>query len=199
MTAFIADLLIPDLKKMVENQLHYYAFAIICQGVEVMGASLDNEPLGTDGLSKTRFGNGLTHFFRDDRYRANQAKFFSVLRGPLIHQLRPGEGFLLASTAKDNIKPEAHFTKQGAGVTLLLIEVFLDDFIDAFSTFRKKMEKKSLQSPARFTNDFIVVSELSPEIGKVKWDKDINNCVTLTPFGTGSAVPPKPFPESAVD
>ena len=168
MTGFIADLLIPDLKKMVDNQLHYYAFAIICQGVEIMGASLDNEPLEKSGLSETRFRNGITHFFRDDRYRANQTKFFSVLRGPLIHQLRPGEGFLLASVRKDNVKPEAHFTKQGAGVTLLLIEVFLEDFVQAYSTFRLKLEKKSLQEPARFTNPFLFVSELSTDIGKVK-------------------------------
>ena len=92
---FIEELLIPDLRKMIDNQLHYYAFSIICQAAEVMGSAFDQKELSDFGESKTRFKNGLKQFFKDPRYKNQQAKFFEGLRGPLIHQLRPGEAFLL--------------------------------------------------------------------------------------------------------
>jgi hypothetical protein len=196
---FIEKLLIPDLVKMAEQQFHYYAFAIICQGIEILGASVDVEPLEKNGMSEQRFKNGLKHFFKDDRYRQNQTKFFTLLRGPLIHQLRPGDGFLLASVCKDNIRPESHLEKNKDGVTVLIIEPFLDDFIKAFESFKNQIAKKNVQAPVRFTDTFLVVSELSSDFGITKWDKNSNDYLTLTPYATGSAVAPKQFPDSSMD
>jgi hypothetical protein len=187
---FIEKLVIPDLKKMLDQQLHYYAFSVICQAIEIMGAALDSEDLAENGMSEQRFGNSLTHYFKDDRYRQNQKKFFTVLRGPLIHQLRPGEGFFLASETKDKIKPDYHLEKHETGTTILIIEPFLKDFIGAFETFKMKIAKTIPSSPARFTNTFLVVSELSLEYGKTKWDADLKSLVTLTPSVTGSAFLP---------
>ena len=198
MVSFIGDLLIPDLQKMVDQQLHYYAFAVICQGIEIMGAAFDDYPLEENGQSENRFKNGLKNFF-GDHYPQNQAKFFSVLRGPLIHQLRPGEGFLLASIKKDDVKAEGHLTEQRDGATLLLIEVFLEHFIKAFESFKNRMAKKSLQTPARFNDIFLVVSKLDDALGKTEWNKSRNELITLTPYATGSAVPPPKYPESAAD
>lgn len=196
--SFIGDLLIPDLQKMIDQQLHYYAFAIICQGIEIMGAAFDSHALEDHGQSEARFKNGLRHFFAD-HYRQNQTRFFSVLRGPLIHQLRPGEGFLLASIKKDDIKAEAHLTKQGDGVTLLLIEVFLEHFIEAFESFKKQMGKNTLQTPERFKNVFLVVAELDAALGKTEWSKSKNELITMTPSATGSYVAFDKYRDSAAD
>lgn len=196
---FIEKLVIPDLEKMVNQQLHYYAFAIICQAIEIMGASLDNESLDQNGMSETRFGNALTHYFRDPLYQQNQTKFFTVLRGPLVHQLRPGEGFFLASEAKDQIKPDFHLKKHETGTTILIIEPFLNDFKDAFRTFKMKTAKTTPPSPARFTNTFLVVSELDLEYGKSKWDVDLKSLITITPTVTGSAFLPTKCTDSSID
>jgi hypothetical protein len=90
---FIENLLLSDLQKMISEKLRYYAFSIICQGIEIMGAGLDGYDLTDYSLCEQRFTNALKTFFKDIRYRNNQAKFFTLLRGPLIHQLRPGDGF----------------------------------------------------------------------------------------------------------
>jgi hypothetical protein len=198
MVSFIGDLVIPDLQKMVDQQLHYYAFAVICQGIEIMGAAFDSHALEDNGLSELRFKNGLKNFF-GDHYRQNQSKFFSVLRGPLIHQLRPGEGFLLASIKKDGVRADAHLTQQGDGVTLLLIEVFLEHFVRAFTAFRNRMAKNTLLTPERFNDVFLVVAPLDAALGKAEWSKSRNELITLTPYATGSYIAFDKFPDSAAD
>ena len=196
---FIDYLLIPDLEKMAQHQLHYYAFSAICQGIEIMGAAIDEKPLEEFSLSEQRFTNSLATFFKDTRYKNNQSKFFSVLRGPLIHQLRPGDGFYLASEVKDNIKPECHLTTQETGATLLIIEPFIRDFKQAFVRFKYHLQKNHPPSPERFTTTFIHVCPLPQDLGKTSWNKELSCSITLTPYATGSAILPKAFPESSID
>lgn len=196
---FIEQLLIPDLEKMAQHQLHYYAFSAICQGIEIMGAAIDGNALEDFSLSEQRFTNSLATFFKDIRYKNNQGKFFSVLRGPLIHQLRPGDGFYLASEVKDNIKAECHLTTQKSGATLLIIEPFIRDFKQAFVRFKHYLLKSHPPSPERFTTTFIHVSPLPNDLGKTSWNNELSRSITLTPYATGAAVLPKEFPGSSLD
>jgi hypothetical protein len=198
MLDFFEQLLIPDLQKMVDQQLHYYAFAVICEGIELLGAGFDDDPLGENGKSEGRFTNGLANFFKA-RYRQEQALFFKVLRGPLIHQLRPGKEFVLASEAKDKIKRESHLTEQKDGSTILIVEVFLDDFIKAYKAFKNRLERDNLQSRQRFTEVFLVVADVDVSVGKQEWNPETKSLFTHTPTATGSFVPPSKFPESAAD
>ncbi len=183
---FIEQLVIPDLDKMAAQQLHYYAFSVICQAIEVMGASIDNSDLGDFALCEQRFTNALAEFFKDQRYRNNQKKFFQVLRGPLIHQLRPGDGFFLASEIKDNIDPARHLEHHESGATLLIIEPFLQDFKHAFARFKRHLAEKRAPAPERFKSTFLVVCPLALEYGKTTWDAELSKSVTLTPAATGS-------------
>jgi hypothetical protein len=193
---FIEAILIPDLEKMVANHLHYYAFSLICQGVEVMGSVFDGRNLDDHELSCTRFKNGLSHFFKGPKYLNNQTKFFSYLRGPLVHQLRPGEGFVLASASKDNINPEQHLEDNGAGATVLIIEPFLADFKAAFARFKRHLSGTKPPLPERFTSIFINVCEQPKEFAKSLYLPDVAKTITLTPYATGGAVLPKQSPES---
>src|SRR5260370_26123150 len=132
---FIEKFVLPDLQKMIDEELHYYAFGIICQAIEVMGSIFDNKDLDDYGASKTRFKNAITKLFRDKRYREKQKLFFSVLRGPLIHQLRPGPNLFLSSERKDKIQRKHHLKTDKVGRTMLVIEQFHQDLLDAFKTF----------------------------------------------------------------
>jgi hypothetical protein len=186
---FIEKLLLPDLEKMVKEQLHYYAFAIICQGIEVMGASADQYGLGDRGMSEARFRNGISTYFKDIRYRNNQTKLYEFLRGPLVHQLRPGETFWLACAAKDGIDPGRHLDVHATGATILIIEPFLTDFRGAFATFKKSVEANKVAAPERFTNPFITVASIAQSYGQTQWDPTISKMFTLTPSATGQAFP----------
>src|SRR5882724_11893958 len=100
---FIEKFVLPDLRKMIDHELHYYAFGIICQAIEVLGSIFDQEALDEHGKSENRFDNAITKLFRNKTYREKQALFYSVLRGPLIHQLRPGPNLFLSSEKKDKV------------------------------------------------------------------------------------------------
>jgi hypothetical protein len=184
----IEQLVIPDLDKMVAQQLHYYAFSVICQAIEVMGAAIDQGNLDDFALSETRFTNALASFFRDIRYRNNQTKLFKYLRGPLIHQLRPGEDFFVASETRDHIDATNHLGRHESGATLMIIEPFLRDFKEAFGRFKRFIAENRVPGPERFTSTFLIVTELAPQYGQTKWDPAIGQTVTLTPAATGSAL-----------
>ncbi|HEY5704786.1 MAG TPA: hypothetical protein VIS96_04350 [Terrimicrobiaceae bacterium] len=186
---FIEDLVIPDLHKMIECQLHYYAFSVICQAIEVLGSIYDQKSLDDYGASETRFDNAITNLFRDKRYREKQELFYSFLRGPLIHQLRPGAGLFLASEQKDRIKQDNHLEKHvDSGSVILVIERFLADFIDAFEKFKRELNQRKDLDNKKVEQPFIYVSTLSPPYPTNWWDKDSQSLVTVTPSITGRSL-----------
>jgi hypothetical protein len=185
---FIEDLVIPDLRKMVECQLHYYAFSVICQAIEVLGSVYDQKSLDDYGASETRFDNAITNLFRDKRYREKQELFYSFLRGPLIHQLIPGAGLFLASAQKDQIKPDNHLEKHvDSGSVILVIERFLADFIDAFERFKRELYQRRDLDNKKVEQPFIYVSTVSPPVATTRWDKSSQSLLIITPSVTGRA------------
>jgi hypothetical protein len=186
---FLENLLIPDLKKMIDNELHYYAFSIICQGVELLGAAKDEQKFEKSSESESRFTWALKELFADGRYRNNQSKFFSFLRGPLVHQLRPGDGFLIASIKKDKIDPKMHLERHESGALVLVIEPFLDDFCCAVERLKKLVSGNKIPAANRFTAGFIEVSDMPLSYGQKSWNANLRDMVTFTATATGSANP----------
>jgi len=196
---FLDELLLPDLDRMVKERLHYYAFAIICQGIELLGAAKDELALGTYEQSDARFTWALAELFKDQRYRNNQTKFFKFLRGPLVHQLRPGDGFIIASVEKDKIAESRHLTAHECGATILIIEPFLNDFREAVGKFRRNLDLNRISVPKRFTAPFLTVSNLSLEYGQTKWDANLGKTITLVPSATGNAIYEEQFMLKGID
>ncbi len=186
---FIEKFVLPDLQKMIDEELHYYAFGIICQAIEVMGSIFDNKDLDDYGASKTRFKNAITKLFRDKRYREKQKLFFSVLRGPLIHQLRPGPNLFLSSERKDKIQRKHHLKTDKVGRTMLVIEQFHQDLLDAFKTFCREAEDRSKVYIEKLEVPFVCVTHTSPEMDTSWWSKDRESLLTVTPAITGRANP----------
>ena len=195
---FIDELLIPDLRKMVDHQLHYYAFAIICQAIEVLGSVFDQEDFEDFSVSKTRFRNGLRKFFKDQRYKNNQSLFYKAMRGPLIHQLRPGESILLSSEAKDKTPRNWHLKKEAeSGRVYMVIEQFLEDFEEAFARFKKEVDKHSYLDSAKISSTFISVFHSSDELNQVAStgqaaQVDSQPLFSVFPSVTGNAHPDRP-------
>ena len=186
---FIESFLIPDLKKMIECELHYYAFSVICQAIEVMGSVYDQKKLDDYGASESRFDNGITNLFKDKRYREKQNLFFSTLRGPLIHQLRPGKGLFISSEKKDKIKKENHLEKHDSGSTILVIEQFFEDFATAFGKLVSELDKRADLDNSKVYSPFLHVSTIDPPHPTTWWDEETENLLTITPTISGSAMP----------
>lgn len=184
--SFIEKFVIPDMRRMIEHELHYYAFAVICQGIEVLGSVYDQKDLSDYSLSESRFDNALTKLFRDKRYREKQKLFYSVLRGPLIHQLRPGKGLFISSAKKDKIDPKNHLEKHAeSGNVILVIEQFLADFVDAVEKFKKELGARADLDHTKVDQPFIYVSTISPPYATKWWDDREQSTMTITPSVTG--------------
>lgn len=186
---FVEEMLIPDLKKMIDLRLHYYAFSVMCQAIELLGSVFDQGALSDSGQSANRFDNALTHLFRDKRYRSWKAAFFSMLRGPLIHQLRPGDEFCLSSEIKDGIDRKNHLEREKSGRVILLIEQFLDDFLDAYASFVRHLSTRRDLDHAKVESVFIEVSTISPPTPTTQWDAGNQQVLTIYPSVTGKAIP----------
>ncbi len=186
--AFLESFVIPDLRKMIDLELHYYAFSVICQGIEVMGSVYDQHDIDDPNLSKNRFNNAVSNLFGDRRYREKQHLFYSVLRGPLIHQLRPGPNLLISSARKDGINPANHLTKHESETTVLVIEQFYEDFVGAFENFKKELARRSDLDRRKAEQPFIQISTYNPAHPTKWWDSEKGTPLTLTPSVTGRAI-----------
>lgn len=185
---FIEQVLIPDLHKMIDHQLHYYAFSVICQAIEVMGSIYDQKNLEDCGASETRFNNAIDNLFRDKRYREKRKIFYSFLRGPLIHQLRPGEGVYISSEKKDNILRSNHLKNDvKSGALILVIEQFFSDFINAYEIMKAVLAKRTDLDNRKIEQDFIAVMAINPPHPMTAWDGGSNTPSTLTSYITGCA------------
>lgn len=188
---FIEKFVLPDLRKMVEHELHYYAFSVICQGIEVLGSVYDQKPADDYGASETRFDNAITKLFSDRRYREKQKLFYSVLRGPLIHQLRPGKGLFICCEKKDRISRQNHLEKHPeSGNVILVIEQLLDDFVAAFEKLKRELATRKDLDHSKVDQPFIYVSTISPPYAKSWWDEQQQSYLTITPSVTGRYEPP---------
>lgn len=156
---FVENSLIPDLQKMINNDLQYYAFPIICQAIEVMGGFYDSEDMDAR-KSEERFKRGLKKLF-DRKYANHQSDYYSYLRCSLIHQLRPGKEFLLCSSTHDRMPKEGHLKDQD-GVTIIVIEEFFADFEKAFTKLKNEASKGGMGViQSKVESVFLSVSEVS--------------------------------------
>lgn len=105
---FINIFLIEEIKRLIENRFYFFAFILICLGIEYLGSFYDNKELEKEGQSKKRFKNGLRKLFKDEFYKRNQKWLFKNLRGNLIHQIRPSKEILLTSNRGNDCPIENH-------------------------------------------------------------------------------------------
>lgn len=134
---FIEGKFIPDMERAIDGKLQYYVFPLICQCIELMGAMYDANSFDAKKQSEGRFKRALKKLFKDERYKNNQTMFFEHLRGNMIHQLRPGSNFKLASIKHDNADPKLHLDSFDKDKRILLIEPFFEDFKKAFNTLKQ--------------------------------------------------------------
>ncbi len=123
---FLRGTVAEELKTFSTAKLEYYGFVILMQAIEVTGSLFDGKAYGDFSMCETRFEKGFVHLFPDSPYTGLWKTFFTQLRGPVVHQLRPGIDFTL--TCERRTARSEHFTKDQNMQTVLVFEKLLEDF-----------------------------------------------------------------------
>ena len=156
------DIIINDVQKMIDNNIDFNAFIIITLGIEYLGNFSDEKDFTEFKQSEIRFKNGL-NYFKGNWYQNNKELLFKGLRGPLIHQYRPGEKIRLSSCCNQNATIKDNLEKDESGNTILILEQFFEDYKVAVETFKKKIETNHSLNKEKLEVQYSMVSSiLSP-------------------------------------
>lgn len=149
---FIENILIQEIWDIqrVRNH-HYLSFGLISQGIEFLGACLDQEDFHKQGLGSTRFREAISQLFPQDYHPFNKKNtsfdLYTNLRCGLLHIFLPKPNLELIQQAElpafDCSHLEFSFLR-GNKRLLLVSEVFLDDFVNACGIVVQKIEQGAL-------------------------------------------------------
>jgi hypothetical protein len=113
------------------------------------------------GQSDTRFNNALSNLFRNQWYKNNSDWLFKNLRGPLIHQYRPGDPILLTSYCKNKVDLNLHLTDVD-GKKVFVLERLFSDFKLAAQKLKNEVKKPSNSlNKRKINNEFMAIVEIN--------------------------------------
>ncbi|NLD92735.1 MAG: hypothetical protein GX639_08715 [Fibrobacter sp.] len=160
---FLQHNLISDLNKMVRIGMDYYAFNLLCSGLELLGSFFDQKELTEGHLSTLRIDNAIDKLFPKGYRIANvRGAIENNLRHGLVHQFTPTGNIALTSETTSNCPRKYHLNK---GLSpddkriIFVIEQFIDDFKNAIAKLinEKNGKLKPSINALRFEVEFIYV------------------------------------------
>jgi len=155
-----------DIEKLIEYQIDFNAFIIICLGIEFLGSFSDDKPFNKKGQSEKRFKMGLK-YFKNNWYKQNKKILYEDFRGYLIHQYRPSSELYLTSTCKHGIPAENHL-KISNSKRIIVLEALFEDFKQAIQKFKNVIEKPNSLNKKKLEQNYT-------RIGPIKSPIDNNN------------------------
>lgn len=155
------DTMIANIKSLIDNKQDFIGFVIIAIGIEFLGSFYDGFDFNDFGQSEARFKNALSNLFKDQRYRNKKDWLFKQLRGPLIHQYRPGDEILLTSKCKNDAPLELHW-KPSDLKTVFVLEKLFDDFKSAVQKLNNEIEKASNPlNKEKISGEYMAIKEIN--------------------------------------
>lgn len=137
---FIEIVFIRETEKLIQQELHHFAFLIMAQGIETLGSFLDTKPLKAQSQSKLRFSHAINRLMPLPYRKLNQDHWlYDKLRASLAHTFVPSS-LLILSNRKDEIYGNRHLTNENERV-ILVAEDFYHDFKKACLRLLKGMEE----------------------------------------------------------
>lgn len=139
----------------------YIKFLLIVNGIEFLGACLDELPIDENKRSEERFNNALNKLFEKKYHKYSKANaevyFYRDLRCGMVHQLRPRNiGFTTQNESK--VDGTIHLVKdKGSGMLVLVLEEFYDDFEFACKKLIKMIENGKVTNK-KSDKDFITLT-----------------------------------------
>lgn len=132
----IETVFLEELKEIVYfDKAPYIKFLLIIQGIEYLGACLDELPFTSEKRSEERFNKALKKLFDKiyHKYANKNAKvyFYQDLRCGMIHQFRVNQKKITFTTRKDANDIFLHLEKDQEGRIVFILEDFYEDFAKA--------------------------------------------------------------------
>ncbi len=160
---FINNVLINEIKDIQQKEGHHYlSFGLISQGVEFLGACLDNNDFNVKNKSKERFNKAIKELFPDDykQYVKNrttdQFDLYGNLKCGLLHIVVPGSDIELIQTSEISYFGNNLDEKiiRGKKRLILVSEIFMSDFEDACKEVIHRIDN-NIFSHSKMYNDII--------------------------------------------
>lgn len=147
LSQFLHATLISGIGDIVRAGGHYHSFSLIAQGIELLGACLDEWPFHQKGKSEARFRMAIHQLFPEAYHsfnvKRNPFDLYSNLRCGLLHVVLPKNNLELIQRAELHRFPEGHlgFGHQRGNKRLILVsEDFYSDFEKACQEVIRKIE-----------------------------------------------------------
>jgi hypothetical protein len=157
---YLSKVLCADLVRMCESGFPFYAYGILCQGIELAGALFDTKnSFDVKGLSEDRFARGVKEIYAHQRYAKCKKDLYEQLRGSLIHQFRPGERFMLGSTMT-GASESSHLSETDDGRIVLVIETLIEDFRKRLDVILAEGSKwQGMMDKTKLNGAFLMIDE----------------------------------------
>ncbi len=160
---FIKDVLINQIGTLVDQRFHYFAFILICQGIEYLGNFYDTLDFDNHNMSRTRFQIALSKLFKNSFYKHNLTWLYENLRCNIVHQIRPSGDILLTSNSLNGCPFSKHLRLEN-DKRVFVIEVFYNDFCKACYKLLKKFETGkfiNLPGKAKFSETYLNIFNIN--------------------------------------
>jgi hypothetical protein len=142
----IRRVFIAETTSLVKNKNSIAALMMMSQGIEALGAYLDDKPLKAKKQSKRRFSLALKKLFPLRYTLLNEKDFlYNQLRCNLSHLLIPGKNILSLYREEST---ETHLSFQDEKL-ILIMEDLLDDFVCACEKVMLMIEEGKLKNKKR--------------------------------------------------
>lgn len=163
---FIDTVLIHDIGRVIDAGCAYLAFGLIAQGIETLGAILDEKEIHDNdkGLPEARFRNAIKDLFNWQgslypKYVAEGSEYdlFKYLRCGMAHVLRPA-GKVALTTKKEAEKDGTKHLEvvEETGQLILVIEELYADFVRACKKCKNCIPEKT---HPKLKRDYLTITE----------------------------------------
>ncbi|MFX0097722.1 MAG: hypothetical protein ACFE7E_08190 [Candidatus Hodarchaeota archaeon] len=159
---FIQNVLVTELKDIQQKEGHHYlSFGLIAQGIEFLGACIDNNDFFVEGKSRERFEKAITDLFPSGYHSFLSGKgkpydLYENLRCGLLHIILPKSDIELIQEAEINDFGDHLEIKEIRKKKRLILvsQRLFKDFENACETVIKRIDNKTI-SHSKVYQDFL--------------------------------------------
>jgi len=151
-TKFIRKVLITEIGDIVDRH-KYLSFGVVSQGIELLGACLDEHEFiyGKTGISRPRFDLALSELF-PEKYRVfwegaePEMSLYKNIRCGMLHSVLPKNPFMLGQAKSDGRENHLKQRKATDGSIryMVIAEEYYEDFRCACYQMIEMIEDKSI-------------------------------------------------------
>jgi len=139
-------------EKLVTTNHQFYAIGLISQGIEFLGAIIDDKPVHEEGRSRERYDKAVREYLPEKYHsflgKDNDIDLYKALRCGPTHGFYPGSTIEL-TTEKEALNTDTiHLDHNKRGRLSIIVESYMIDFLTACDEMIKKFENGKIEDKA---------------------------------------------------